>query len=285
MSLPLLFTFPSQRSAPLSELLNALRHGFLLCSALGLMACGAQQREDAITSMLKSNQERLVQCEVDRSNAERDADLSRGQRELAEQSAEQAVASRVAVERENKELSQELNTLKELIKTAQERGQLHLGGATPSGTRGAASQEHVIRKLSASELLELTTRVSTEAKPLKGGVLAVFGKLKSRLYFNPKNLVLSSIAHFSGFSAGLSFVNTWNQKHRFGRLYLDDDGDITIESELDLEPGVRREALVAWVKGYGVLINLLHQQLVRWEQENKGEGKPRGKKKAKTKSL
>ena len=285
MSFPITSPSRPHRVASVSAPLNTIRRGVLLCSALGLMACGAQQREDAIASLLKSNQERLVQCEVDRSNAERDADLSRGQRELAEQSAEQAVASRVAIERENKDLNQELNTLKELIKTAQERGQLHLGGDARATKGGSSSQEHVIRKLSAAELLELTTRVSTEAKPLKGGVLAVFGKLKSRLYFNPKNLVLSSIAHFSGFSAGLSFVNTWNQKHRFGRLYLDDDGDITIESELDLEPGVRREALMAWVKGYGVLINLLHQQLVRWEQENKGKGGSRGKKKPKTKSL
>jgi hypothetical protein len=230
-------------------------------------------------SFLKESQAKIVQCEVDRSNAERDADLSRGQRELAEQKAEQAEASRLAVERENQALSQDLSKLKELVKQAAERGQLRLGTSPEDsqGTQGRGSSE-VLRSLSTPELLTLARLEASSTKPLKVGVLAIFGKLKSRITFNPQNKVLSAVAHFSGFKPNLAFINHWNSQHRFGRVYLDKDQDFTLEAELDLEPGVRQEALRAWMKGYGILLNIFHQDLVAHERGKRGKGRKRSKK-------
>ena len=130
----------------------------------------------------------------------------------------------------------------------------------------------VTHSLSESELLRIIALESTDAKALKRGVLAVFGKLKSQIVYNQRNHVLASIAHFSGFNADLNYVNKWNKEHRFGRLYLDGDGDIVVESELDLEPGVRVEALRAWIRNYGILINLLNRELIEQERSRRRGG-------------
>ncbi|MBM4290852.1 MAG: YbjN domain-containing protein [Deltaproteobacteria bacterium] len=123
----------------------------------------------------------------------------------------------------------------------------------------------------------LAERLGHTAKPLERGVLVTFGDLKSRLYFNPEHKVLSFISHFSGYRAGWALVNAWNRDHRFGRAFIDEDGDVAIETELDLEPGVRLEALVSWARSYGVLIALFHGALQE-AQGGEGGGKGRGAK-------
>ena len=140
--------------------------GGALC-LFSLSACGASQQEREMISFLKESQAKIVQCEVDRSNAERDADLNRGQRELAEQKAEQAEASRLAVERENQALSQDLSKLKELIKQAAERGQLSL--RPPDGSQGAQRQgegKHRTGKEEAEKAMKGRTRETRIAEPM-----------------------------------------------------------------------------------------------------------------------
>lgn len=240
---------------------------------LTAMSACAGQRADELTRLFKENQSNLIQCQVDLTNASRDADLNRGQREVAEQSAEQATQSRLAVEKENQALRKSLAQLQATVSAGQkERAHEPIA---PGDLR--ASRDGVTRTLSSPELLRLISLESTEAKPLKQGVLAVFGRLKSQIVYNPKNHVLASIAHFSGFNTDLSYVNKWNKEHRFGRLYLDDEGDIVVEAELDLEPGVRTEALRAWVRNYGVLINLLNRELIEQERGRREGGAKRGR--------
>jgi hypothetical protein len=245
----------------------------VLLISLLLSACGAQ-RSDELGRLFRDNQSKLIQCQVDLTNASRDADLSRGQREVAEQKADQAAQSRLAVEHENTALRQELKELKS------QQARRAPSAALPA--LGPDSPE-VTRSLTKRQLFSLISAESTEAKRLKNGVLAVFGKLKSQILYNAKNHVLASIAHFSGFHIDLNYVNRWNREHRFGRLYLDQDGDVVVEAELDLEPGVRQEALRAWVRNYGVLINLLNRELIEQERQqrrSRGAGgerdKPRG---------
>jgi len=43
-------------------------------------------------------------------------------------------------------------------------------------------------------------------------------------------------------------INAWNRGFRFSRAYLDDDGDPSLETDLDLEGGVTRGAVTEWVR-------------------------------------
>ena len=107
-----------------------------------LMNGCAGHRSDELSRLFKDNQAHLIQCQVDLTNASRDADLSRGQREVAEQKADQAAQSRLAVEKENQALRKNLSHLQELYKAGGR------GASTPQPVEKGA----VTRSLSEAEL-------------------------------------------------------------------------------------------------------------------------------------
>jgi len=57
-----------------------------------------------------------------------------------------------------------------------------------------------------------------------------------------------SVQFYAGFQEpkmDLAGVNAWNRDKRFGRAYLDKDGDVAIEMDLNIEPGgIPRELFV-----------------------------------------
>lgn len=60
-----------------------------------------------------------------------------------------------------------------------------------------------------------------------------------------------SLQLYAGFTMddppSLERVNEWNQKRRFSRAYLDEDGDPVLEADLDLAGGVADEAIRAFL--------------------------------------
>jgi hypothetical protein len=75
-----------------------------------------------------------------------------------------------------------------------------------------------------------------------------FGKYKALLLFyddNPDQPGYESLQLYAAFSVddkiSLSKVNNWNLNYRFGRVYLDDELDPVLESDLDLSGGVNLE--------------------------------------------
>lgn len=46
----------------------------------------------------------------------------------------------------------------------------------------------------------------------------------------------------------LELVNQWNREHRFSRAYLDDEGAVWVESDLDLTGGVSLGAVQAFLE-------------------------------------
>lgn len=64
-----------------------------------------------------------------------------------------------------------------------------------------------------------------------------------QLYFyDDKNGRASSLQFATGFNAtpGLDKVNEWNRRKRFLKTWLDSDGDIHLEMDLDLDGGVTK---------------------------------------------
>ncbi len=45
-----------------------------------------------------------------------------------------------------------------------------------------------------------------------------------------------------------SQMNEWNKGHRFGRAYMDDDGNPSLEADLDFAGGVTEGTIKAWIK-------------------------------------
>jgi hypothetical protein len=65
------------------------------------------------------------------------------------------------------------------------------------------------------------------------------------LFYGCKDGRASSIQFSAGFTMKrpLELINKWNQKKRFGKAYLDADGDVMINFDVDLDGGVTREYL------------------------------------------
>lgn len=57
-------------------------------------------------------------------------------------------------------------------------------------------------------------------------------------------------------------VNDWNRTKRFSRAYLDRDGDPIIESDIDLEGGVTKQAMVSWIRTFAVSLSAFNAMLV-----------------------
>jgi hypothetical protein len=64
----------------------------------------------------------------------------------------------------------------------------------------------------------------------------------------------NSIQLYAGFKSSgkvtLETINTWNREKRFSRAYLDGEKDAVIESDLDLEGGVRNEAIDEFIRTF-----------------------------------
>lgn len=57
-------------------------------------------------------------------------------------------------------------------------------------------------------------------------------------------------------------INEWNRTKRFSRAYLDREGDPIIESDIDLEGGVTRDAMVAWIRTFNISLSAFNRMLV-----------------------
>ncbi|ADR35641.1 hypothetical protein Ocepr_0178 [Oceanithermus profundus DSM 14977] len=82
--------------------------------------------------------------------------------------------------------------------------------------------------------------------------LEIAGGYKALLFFyddDPDRPGYESLQLYAGFSTEgkvpLEAVNDWNYSYRFAKVYLDDERDPVIESDLDLAGGVNLEGALA----------------------------------------
>ncbi len=53
-------------------------------------------------------------------------------------------------------------------------------------------------------------------------------------------------------------VNNWNKEKRFSKAYVDDDGDIVFEHDVDFEKGITQEQLKQSIRTFSLLAFLFH---------------------------
>ena len=70
-----------------------------------------------------------------------------------------------------------------------------------------------------------------------------------------------SVQLYAGFSmtgkkkVSLEKINEWNRDRRFGRAYIDTEGDPVVEYDLDLEGGVTKGAVEEWIRTFGSIVS------------------------------
>ena len=207
----------------MSHYLNLI--GFLSISLI-FGACGNQKE---LTQVIYHTQEQLVECRVEVKRAKSEVER------LSE-----------AKDR----LKASLGEREEKLKAAQDEAKYK------------DKETMAVTDLSQRQLALLARSVGAEVS-LRDQVriVAQFGDLKSFFVYSGKNHVLMAHARFSGFTIELDALNEWNRTRRFSRVYLDKDRDVVLEAEIDLEPGVRLKVIQAWIKNFGLVLNLFHYTL------------------------
>ena len=69
-----------------------------------------------------------------------------------------------------------------------------------------------------------------------------------------KGKTISARFALAGTSATIDTVNAFDKEKRFGRAFLDDDGDPVLESDLDLEGGVTEARVKDFFRTYNELM-------------------------------
>jgi len=82
-----------------------------------------------------------------------------------------------------------------------------------------------------------------------GSVVLKEYPLQVLVFIEDEGESLQAVFPFVGVGLGdPAKVDRWNGERRFGRAYIDEDGDPLLASDLLLGEGVREEAVVAWGK-------------------------------------
>ena len=68
----------------------------------------------------------------------------------------------------------------------------------------------------------------------------------SKIVFFISNQTLQAYFGLRGTSANVQTINEWNKTKRFGRAYIDAEGDPCVELDYDLEGGVSDDSLKVW---------------------------------------
>jgi hypothetical protein len=68
-------------------------------------------------------------------------------------------------------------------------------------------------------------------------------------------------------ATSLESINEWNRKNRFGRAYLDDEGDPLLGMDVDLDDGGLSPALFADNLEFWTAVNGAFQKHIGWDKE------------------
>ena len=68
----------------------------------------------------------------------------------------------------------------------------------------------------------------------------------SKIVFFISQQTLQAYFGLTGTAANVNSINEWNKSKRFGRAYIDADGDPCVELDYDLEGGVTDDNIKVW---------------------------------------
>ena len=119
---------------------------------------------------------------------------------------------------------------------------------------GAASAQTIVDGSNVDEILNLAREHgSADLTKQDNGNPKITGKIKGVVYHIlfqncTDNRDCEDVQFYAGFldnNPTLEVINAWNAEKRFGRAYLDQDSDASVEFDVNLQYGVTRKNLNA----------------------------------------
>jgi hypothetical protein len=110
---------------------------------------------------------------------------------------------------------------------------------------GGSSSGHVRDRIDAQALNGLLRDKGLNGTVNERGNVVVESN-GSKIVFFISGQTLQAYYGVSGTKANVNTVNDWNKSKRFGRAYIDGDGDPCVELDYDLEGGVTDESIKVW---------------------------------------
>ena len=109
----------------------------------------------------------------------------------------------------------------------------------------APASAQIRERITATQLITLLKEKGLEGTANdKGNVIVQM--TGSKVVFFIQGQTMQAYFGLSGTGATLTKVNEWNKTKRFGRAYIDSDGDPCIELDYDLEGGVSDDSIKVW---------------------------------------
>jgi hypothetical protein len=110
---------------------------------------------------------------------------------------------------------------------------------------GPVSAQQMRERITAEQLTGLLKDKGLEGTVNERGNVVV-QQGGSKIVFFISNQTLQAYFGLRGTSANVNTINEWNKSKRFGRAYIDGDGDPCVELDYDLEGGVSDESIKVW---------------------------------------
>lgn len=129
-----------------------------------------------------------------------------------------------------------------------------VGGGSSGGSESRAS-ENILTTATARQLTSLLSEAGFDDYEIDkdGDIVVKMQNYKVLLLVGTnKNAWLLFKFAISGTGTKLKDLNEWNKHVKYSRAYIDDDGDVILESDQDLDGGVTPRRLIAFFKSFDV---------------------------------
>ncbi len=110
---------------------------------------------------------------------------------------------------------------------------------------GPVSAQRMREQITAEQLTGLLRDKGLEGTVNERGNVVVTAN-NSKIVFFISGQTMQAYFGLRGTSANVNTVNEWNKTKRFGRAYIDAEGDPVVELDYDLEGGVSDESIKVW---------------------------------------
>jgi Putative bacterial sensory transduction regulator len=110
---------------------------------------------------------------------------------------------------------------------------------------GPVSAQQMRERITAEQLTGLLRDKGMEGKVNERGNVIVETN-GTKIVFFISGQTLQAYYGVTGTKANVTSVNEWNKTKRFGRAYIDGDGDPCVELDYDLEGGVTDDNVKVW---------------------------------------
>ncbi len=110
---------------------------------------------------------------------------------------------------------------------------------------GPVSAQQMRERITAEQLTGLLRDKGMEGKVNERGNVIVETN-GTKIVFFISGQTLQAYFGLTGTKANVTSVNEWNKTKRFGRAYIDGDGDPCVELDYDLEGGVTDDNVKVW---------------------------------------